>query len=80
MCIGCRDLTGREVAVLTPLAVACLVLGLFPQPLIRSLEGPVGAMVAPAQAVAAARYVEPVGEPVLHVPLHASGGSISMNH
>lgn len=63
-----RDLTGREVAVLTPLAVMCLVLGLFPQPLIRSLEGPVGTMVAPAQAVAAARHVDDATHHI--VPIH----------
>jgi NADH:ubiquinone oxidoreductase subunit 4 (subunit M) len=34
------DITGREVFVLTPLAVAVVVLGIFPTPLLRALEGP----------------------------------------
>lgn len=35
-----KDLNAREIGVLLPLAVLCLVLGLFPQPLLRTLEGP----------------------------------------
>jgi NADH-quinone oxidoreductase subunit M len=35
-----QDITGREVLVLTPLAIAVVVLGLFPTPLLRALEGP----------------------------------------
>jgi NADH-quinone oxidoreductase subunit M len=34
------DITGREVFVLTPLALACVLLGIFPTPLLRALEGP----------------------------------------
>ncbi len=33
-----RDLGAREVAVLTPLAIACLVLGIYPKPVLSSLE------------------------------------------
>jgi NADH-quinone oxidoreductase subunit M len=51
------DITGREVLVLTPLAVAVIVLGVFPTPLLRSFERPVdairhakGATNAPAPA------------------------------
>lgn len=36
------DLTGREITVLAPLAVVCLVLGLYPTPLLRSYEAPIG--------------------------------------
>ncbi|MFA7235597.1 MAG: NADH-quinone oxidoreductase subunit M [Phycisphaeraceae bacterium] len=32
------DLTTREIAVLTPLAVACIVLGVYPTPVLQSLE------------------------------------------
>jgi len=35
------DLNLREITVLTPLAVACLVLGVYPTPVIRSLEAPI---------------------------------------
>ena len=34
------DITGREVLVLVPLALACVVLGVFPTPLLHSLERP----------------------------------------
>lgn len=40
-----RDLTGREIAVLTPLAVACLVLGLYPAPMLRSLDAPLAKLL-----------------------------------
>jgi NADH-quinone oxidoreductase subunit M len=35
-----RDLSLREILVLTPLAVLCVVLGLYPAPVLRSLEAP----------------------------------------
>ena len=35
-----KDLNVREIVVLTPLAILCLVFGLYPTPLLRSLEGP----------------------------------------
>ncbi|MCC7205296.1 MAG: NADH-quinone oxidoreductase subunit M [Phycisphaeraceae bacterium] len=35
-----RDLSAREIATLAPLAVACLWLGVYPQPVIRSLQAP----------------------------------------
>jgi NADH-quinone oxidoreductase subunit M len=34
------DITGREVAVLTPLAIAVIVLGIYPGPLLKALERP----------------------------------------
>ncbi len=36
------DLNGREIVTLTPLAAACLFLGLFPFPLLRSYESAIG--------------------------------------
>ena len=47
---GPRDLSLREITVLVPLAVGCLVLGLYPAPVLRSLEAPVAAIIAPANA------------------------------
>jgi NADH-quinone oxidoreductase subunit M len=35
-----RDLTAREIGVLVPLAALCLVLGLYPRPVLRALEAP----------------------------------------
>jgi NADH-quinone oxidoreductase subunit M len=39
------DLTTREIAVLTPLAILCVVLGVYPKPLLSTLEGPVNQTV-----------------------------------
>lgn len=41
-----KDLNLREIVVLTPLAILCLVLGLYPTPLLRSLEAPIEANIA----------------------------------
>ncbi len=35
------DITGREVAVLTPLAVLVVIIGLYPTPILRALEQPI---------------------------------------
>ncbi|MGE3107492.1 MAG: NuoM family protein [Phycisphaerales bacterium] len=35
-----RDLSWREIGVLLPLAALCLLLGLYPKPLLKALEGP----------------------------------------
>jgi len=40
------DLTGREIGTLVPLAVLCLVLGVYPGPMLDALRGPVNSMVA----------------------------------
>ena len=45
------DLNAREVATLIPLAVACLVLGVYPAPMLESLEVPIAYIVEPAEAV-----------------------------
>ncbi len=44
------DLNFREIITLIPLAIACLVLGLYPQPVLRSLEAPVTATMQSAAA------------------------------
>jgi len=50
-----RDLNLREIAVLTPLAIACLVFGLGPYPILKTLEQPVAALTQPAERVAMER-------------------------
>jgi NADH-quinone oxidoreductase subunit M len=47
-----RDLSVREITVLTPLAVLCVALGVYPMPVTKALESPVAKMV---QDVSAAR-------------------------
>ena len=49
-----KDLTRREIAVLTPIALACLWLGLAPFPVLKSLQAPIDALVRPAKLVAMA--------------------------
>lgn len=45
-----KDLSIREIGVLAPLAVLCVVLGLFPSPVLKVLEEPSRAMVELPQA------------------------------
>ncbi len=40
-----RDLTGREIGTLIPLAVLCIALGVYPKPALDALRGPVNSMV-----------------------------------
>jgi len=40
-----RDLSAREIIVLLPIALACLGLGLYPKPVLESLEEPVAKIV-----------------------------------
>lgn len=47
-----KDLNGREILTLLPIAAACLILGLLPNGMLRSLESPVANLTAPAQAAA----------------------------
>ncbi len=61
------DLSMREIAVLTPLAALCLVLGLYPKLALQPLEGPVAANLAAVEEVragmtAVAGVVESEGE------------------
>lgn len=53
------DITGREVLVLTPLAIAVIVLGLFPTPLLRALRGPLDQIRNPAAALVAQHDAPP---------------------
>ena len=39
------DLTGREIGVLVPIGVLCVLLGLYPTPLIRSVQTPINQTV-----------------------------------
>jgi len=46
-----HDLSWREVGVLTPIAMLCLVLGLYPAPMLDSLQEPIERYVAGPRAV-----------------------------
>ncbi|MDB5295781.1 MAG: nuoM 1, partial [Phycisphaerales bacterium] len=62
------DLTRREVFVLTPLAVAVIVLGVYPTPLLRALERPLAQIRNPNAAAAMAATPAPppaAGQPVV---------------
>ncbi len=43
------DLNAREITVLAPLAVLCVVLGVYPSPMLRALEAPVATTIAAAR-------------------------------
>jgi NADH-quinone oxidoreductase subunit M len=53
-----RDLNGREIAVLVPLAIGCLVLGVYPTPVLRSLEPAIDNVTAAANTVLERRIAE----------------------
>jgi NADH-quinone oxidoreductase subunit M len=64
------DITNREVLVLTPLALAVVVLGIFPTPLLRAVEGPLND-IRHARATASV-----VDRPVkLHLPVATVRGA-----
>ncbi len=50
-----HDLNFKEIAALAPIAVACLVLGLYPTPLLKSLEPSLTYISKPATDILAAR-------------------------
>jgi NADH-quinone oxidoreductase subunit M len=58
-----KDLGAREIVVLTPIAIMCLVLGLYPTPWLASLEPAIDEVTASARQVAARQIV--VDAPVL---------------
>lgn len=55
------DLTGREIWTLMPLAILCLLLGLFPSPVMDLLEPSVTLTVETVRAAAEGRVSLPVG-------------------
>jgi len=57
-----KDLSGREIAVLTPIAVMCLVLGLFPSIILRTLEAPLNDLTQSATKIAEVRHQEKLSE------------------
>lgn len=69
---GPSDLNGREIATLAPLAVACLVLGLYPTPVLRSLESNITAITKPVVVqieAAKAEQAEQGDEPKISLTL-----------
>jgi NADH:ubiquinone oxidoreductase subunit 4 (subunit M) len=48
------DLTGREMAILIPLAIAVVLLGFFPTPMLDSILGPIQSLRTPVPAAMAA--------------------------
>ncbi len=59
------DLNWREITVLAPLAVACLALGLFPSPVLQTLEAPIESLTAPARR-ALQSHAASTPDPTLH--------------
>lgn len=56
-----NDLNAREVAVLIPLAIAAIVLGVLPRPMMKTLEGPIEQTIS-APAASAAASVDHVSD------------------
>ena len=66
-----KDLSTREIVVLAPIAVMCLVLGLYPTPLLKALEPAVERMAAGTQRVMDRRHVQEV-RPLEMAPFNPS--------
>ena len=71
------DITGREIAVLTPLAIAVVVLGLFPTPLLKVLEKPLAEIRHPG--VTQVQAQRPI-LPSEHASATGSGQHAHANH
>jgi len=72
------DLCFREIAVLTPIAIACVVLGVYPTPVIRSLEAPINNTLRPAYVAMEVRgmLTPPAPEPKhAATPHHTEGAT-----
>jgi NADH:ubiquinone oxidoreductase subunit 4 (subunit M) len=52
---GVKDLSPREIGVLLPLAAACLVLGVYPRPILHALEEPTRVIAGEVERAWAAR-------------------------
>jgi NADH-quinone oxidoreductase subunit M len=52
---GVKDLSAREIGVLLPLAAACLILGVYPRPILQALEEPTRGAAAEIEKAWAAR-------------------------
>ncbi|MEQ9461613.1 MAG: NADH-quinone oxidoreductase subunit M [Phycisphaeraceae bacterium] len=62
-----QDLSGRELMALAPLALFCLVFGLFPYPMLSTLEPDVAGMTQQARLVIETPVTAEVSEPALMV-------------
>jgi hypothetical protein len=57
------DLSAREIGVLVPLAVLCVVLGVYPRPVMKALEGPVSETVEFIETARSKGELTPLGTP-----------------
>ena len=46
-----RDLTGREIGILAPIAVACVIIGVWPRPLLQTLDNSIRANIVAHRVV-----------------------------
>ncbi|MCB9851256.1 MAG: NADH-quinone oxidoreductase subunit M [Phycisphaerales bacterium] len=46
-----QDLTGREIGILAPIALMCVLIGVYPKPLIESLQGGIAGNILAARMV-----------------------------
>ncbi|MFZ2875431.1 MAG: NADH-quinone oxidoreductase subunit M [Phycisphaerales bacterium] len=60
------DLSGREIMTLVPLAVLCIVLGVYPKPLMQAVQGSVDQTVAVVRTPLRSRGATPA--PARHAP------------
>jgi len=73
-----RDLSAREIGVLAPLALLCLVLGFFPGPVLRSLEAPTRLLAGDVRAALGRNVAGEIGtggQDSSHRPEPGPGGA-----
>jgi NADH-quinone oxidoreductase subunit M len=66
-----QDLNAREIVTLTPLALACLLLGLFPNLILTTLDDPVTNLTAAAAQRAKVTLVEVQNRPEMNTTLQS---------
>jgi NADH-quinone oxidoreductase subunit M len=64
-----KDLNGREILTLLPLAAACLILGLLPNSMLNSLQEPVGQLTYAAKTIATSQADSAVADANNPTPL-----------
>jgi len=66
-----RDLTRREIGILAPLAIACVALGVYPKPLIQSMQDGIARNILAARAIDAGDAFA-LGDGAAGAPFNAS--------
>lgn len=67
------DLTLREIGVLTPLALGCLILGVYPKPVLDTIEAPVAQVMAQLEVEPETMHAATSDDTIVTVAMQAGG-------